>query len=35
VLDLIRRLEAVDARLGGSGPRALQAAVAEELGRMR
>jgi len=31
VLDLIRRLEAVDARLGGSGPRALPAALREEL----
>jgi Fe-S-cluster containining protein len=34
VLDLIRRLEAVDARLGGSGPRALPAAVADELRAM-
>ena len=33
VLDLIRRLEAVDVRLAGSGPRALPAAVAEELRR--
>jgi uncharacterized protein len=31
VLDLIRRLEAVDARLGGNGPRALPGAVREEL----
>ena len=31
VLDLIRRLEAVDARLGGSGPRALAGAVRAEL----
>jgi Fe-S-cluster containining protein len=31
VLDLIRRLEAVDVRLGGSGPRALAGAVREEL----
>jgi Fe-S-cluster containining protein len=31
VLDLIRRLEAVDTRVGGSGPRALPAAVREEL----
>src|SRR5471032_3171782 len=31
VLDLIRRLEAVDARLGGSGPRAIEAAVADEM----
>ncbi len=35
VLDLIRRLEAVDAQLGGSGPRALEAAVANELRQMR
>jgi Fe-S-cluster containining protein len=31
VLDLIRRLEAVDARLAGDGPRALPAAVGAEL----
>ena len=31
VLDLIRRLEAVDARLGCDGPRALEAAVKTEL----
>ena len=31
VLDLIRRLEVVDARLGGSGPRALPNAVRDEL----
>ena len=31
VLDLIRRLEAVDARLGGSGPRALPVALRDEL----
>jgi len=31
VLDLVRRLEAVDVRLGGSGPRALPGAVAGEL----
>jgi Fe-S-cluster containining protein len=31
VLDLIRRLEAVDARLGGSGPRALPGAMRDEL----
>jgi uncharacterized protein len=31
VLDLIRRLEAVDVRLGGDGPRALPVAVADEL----
>ena len=35
VLDLIRRLEAIDVRLAGSGPRALPAAVADELERMR
>jgi uncharacterized protein len=34
VLDLIRRLEAVDARLGGCGPRALPGALAEELRKM-
>ncbi len=33
VLDLIRRLETVDARLGGDGPRALPGAVREELPR--
>jgi hypothetical protein len=31
VIDLIRRLEAVDAALGGGGPRALPAAVAGAL----
>jgi Fe-S-cluster containining protein len=31
VLDLIRRLEAADGRLGGDGPRALEAAVRGEL----
>ena len=31
VLDLIRRLEAVDTRLEGNGPRALEAAVDDEL----
>ena len=31
VLDLIRRLEAVDTRLDGSGPRALPGAVRDEL----
>jgi len=31
VLDLIRRLEAVDTQLGGNGPRALEAAVGDEL----
>jgi uncharacterized protein len=35
VLDLIRRLEAIDVRLEGSGPRALEAAVASELQRLR
>ncbi len=34
VLDLIRRLEALDTRLGGSGPRALPVALAEELRAM-
>lgn len=34
VLDLIRRLEAVDVRLGGSGPRALPAALQAELRQM-
>jgi uncharacterized protein len=31
VVDLIRRLEAADVRLGGTGPRALPAAVRDEL----
>ncbi|MDD5200744.1 MAG: YkgJ family cysteine cluster protein [Terrimicrobiaceae bacterium] len=31
VIDLIRRLEAVDAALGGDGPRALPGAVADAL----
>ena len=31
VLDLIRRLEAVDQKLGGDGPRKIQAAVAAAL----
>jgi Fe-S-cluster containining protein len=31
VIDLIRRLEAVDASLGGGGPRVLQNAIAEAL----
>ena len=35
VLDLIRRLESVDADLGGSGPRKLPAAVAEALDELR
>ena len=34
VLDLIRRLEVVDAELGGSGPRLLQNAVADALEEM-
>ena len=34
VLDLIRRLEAVDAQLEGTGPRALPAAVTDELRRL-
>src|SRR5476649_640061 len=34
VLDLIRRLEAVDAQLGGSGPRALPGAVGDEMRSM-
>ena len=35
VIDLIRRLEVVDAQLGGDGVRLLGAAVADELARMR
>lgn len=35
VLDLIRRLEAVDQRLGGDGPRKIQPAVAAALDEMR
>jgi uncharacterized protein len=34
VLDLIRRLEVLDVRLGGSGPRALPVAVRDELRAM-
>ena len=34
VLDLIRRLEVVDTRLEGSGPRALPAALGDELRAM-
>jgi Fe-S-cluster containining protein len=34
VLDLIRRLEIVDARLGGLGPRSLSGSVADELRRI-
>ncbi len=33
ILDLICRLEAIDARLGGEGPRALPVAVADALSR--
>jgi Fe-S-cluster containining protein len=35
VLDLIRRLEELDRQLGGDGPRAIQAAMDEALGRLR
>lgn len=35
VLDLIRRLEAVDQQLGGDGPRKIEAAVATALAEMR
>lgn len=35
VLDLIRRLEKVDAALGGEGPRMLPGAVADALSEMR
>ena len=35
VLDLIRRLEEVDRRLGGDGPRKIQAAVADVLAELR
>src|SRR5882757_9909025 len=35
VIDLIRRLEEVDAELGGEGPRALPGAVAEALEEIR
>ncbi len=34
VLDLIRRLEALDTRLGGSGPRALPRALEDELRKL-
>ena len=34
VLDLIRRLEAVDASLGGSGPRIFQSALADALNEL-
>ena len=35
VLDLIRRLEEVDRRLGGDGPRKIQAALATALAEIR
>jgi len=35
VLDLIRRLEEADRKLGGDGPRKIQAAVADALDEMR
>ena len=35
VLDLIRRLEEVDRKLGGDGPRKIQAAVADALVELR
>ena len=35
VLDLIRRLEDVDRKLGGAGPRKIQGAVADALAEMR
>lgn len=35
VIDLIRRLEDVDRKLGGGGPRKIQAAVAEALDELR
>jgi Fe-S-cluster containining protein len=35
VLDLIRRLETVDQKLGGDGPRKIQAAVADALDAFR
>lgn len=35
VLDLIRELEAIDARLGGSGPRKIEAAVSDALAELR
>ncbi|MEY2483905.1 MAG: hypothetical protein QOK24_2433 [Verrucomicrobiota bacterium] len=34
VIDLIRRLEAVDAQLGGDGPRLLQNAIVDALGEL-
>jgi Fe-S-cluster containining protein len=35
VIDLIRRLEAVDAELGGTGPRLLQNAIADALEELK
>lgn len=35
VLDLIRRIEAVDQQLGGAGPRKIEGAVADALCEMR
>ena len=35
ILDLIRRLEEVDRRLGGDGPRMIEAAVADALAEAR
>jgi hypothetical protein len=35
VIDLIRRLEAVDVQVGGSGPRLLQNAIADALNELK
>lgn len=35
VIDLIRRLEIVDAQLGGVGPRALPGAIDEAMGKLK
>jgi Fe-S-cluster containining protein len=35
VIDLIRRLEDVDQKLGGDGPRKIQVAIADALGELR
>ena len=35
VIDLIRRLEAVDGEVGGSGPRLLQNAITDELNELK
>jgi len=35
VIDLIRRLEAIDGDVGGSGPRPLQNAIADALGTLK